>query len=724
LNLLNELNRFLRLDTNIDFQHDDSSNDSGTVTSGGYVDQFNSDYSDELIGRAGMLRLHKMALGEPVAGSMLRAIQNPLKSVNWQLGEIDDITPEEEKVQEFLRWYWFDKYSSFIDLIVEMISVVKYGHCVFERIWEPIKYEGSNKIVPVLERRLQTSIEYIRSRNQTIEFVNASGTLVTIPFEQLVILNIDREGEDLRGKSMLREAYKPYKHKVVYEQLMGIGMQRNATGSPIATVPAGMNIKSKSYIAIKQLLKNWINHEKAYGIIEDNVAIKILENNFDPEKSLKVMQYLDQQMLISILTQFLLLGQGGNGGAYSLGRDQSDTFLDGLIYVVDTICAAFTKQLIQPMVLYNFPNVDASRFRLVGLDLNKRANKEFIGIIKDLITTKAINPTVDDEIFYRKMAKLPNLSEDMIEARRKQEEMILKAIETDEVTVNEDNPPENDNTPVKTVKLSESIDDESKKRMKFLKDNHQAMEFFVKEQLTTIGAKLQADIKSTLDKGSVELKGLNNIELSGISKFEAVVKRKTAGIADVGWSTAKKNAKRNNVKLSAAEEKNLSDITDLELRAFLINQSEEFVEDVVNGLKHQAIYKAQSSVMKGFSVDQTMSRVEEAMDDYINNSPKVTIGSDIIVTNAFNFGQNSFNNFISDELWGFEFVNEDPISVICQWYAGKVFSPGDASLNAATPPLHPRCKSWLNPLYKATNPDRPDITNEIAPPSIQKLAIF
>ena len=724
MNLLNELNRFLRLDTNIDFQHDDSSNDSGTVTSGGYVDQFNSDYSDELIGRAGMLRLHKMALGEPVAGSMLRAIQNPLKSVNWQLGEIDDITPEEEKVQEFLRWYWFDKYSSFIDLIVEMISVVKYGHCVFERIWEPIKYEGSNKIVPVLERRLQTSIEYIRSRNQTIEFVNASGTLVTIPFEQLVILNIDREGEDLRGKSMLREAYKPYKHKVVYEQLMGIGMQRNATGSPIATVPAGMNIKSKSYIAIKQLLKNWINHEKAYGIIEDNVAIKILENNFDPEKSLKVMQYLDQQMLISILTQFLLLGQGGNGGAYSLGRDQSDTFLDGLIYVVDTICAAFTKQLIQPMVLYNFPNVDASRFRLVGLDLNKRANKEFIGIIKDLITTKAINPTVDDEIFYRKMAKLPNLSEDMIEARRKQEEMILKAIETDEVTVNEDNPPENDNTPVKTVKLSESIDDESKKRMKFLKDNHQAMEFFVKEQLTTIGAKLQADIKSTLDKGSVELKGLNNIELSGISKFEAVVKRKTAGIADVGWSTAKKNAKRNNVKLSAAEEKNLSDITDLELRAFLINHSEEFVEDVVNGLKHQAIYKAQSSVMKGFSVDQTMSRVEEAMDDYINNSPKVTIGSDIIVTNAFNFGQNSFNNFISDELWGFEFVNEDPISVICQWYAGKVFSPGDASLNAATPPLHPRCKSWLNPLYKATNPDRPDITNEIAPPSIQKLAIF
>jgi len=750
LSIFDQFGKFLRLDKTIDTEHDETSNDSGTVTYGGYTDQFNNDYTSELIGRAGMLRFHKMALGEAMAGTMLRGVKNPIKSVNWQFKEIPDATPEEEKVLEFLNWYWFKKYPSFNALMNQILTMFDFGHSVFERLWTPVKYEKSTLLVPLLEQRLQTSIEYLRSRARYIEFINAQGTIKNIPFDQLVMFQLDQTGEDLRGKSILREAYKSYKHKTIYQELMGIGMQRNAAGVPFATVPKGTKSTSKEYKALKTLLKNWISHEKAFGIVENNIEIKMLENNFEPDKTIKVIQYLDQQMVTSILMQFVLLGQGGKGGAFALGRDQSDMFLDGLQFAAELIGEGMTKQAIQPMVALNFANVDASKFELVGLDLNKKANVAFMEIVTKLFESDAVKKTINDEILLRKLYKLPTLSPEELKKREEDAENDINDDETDNLNKDPKNAKENKDDKskgiskahkdgctgddcscgagaskdIKIMAVSDGTGAESTKRLKFLKDNDASMLFFMQEQLTITGAKLQADIRKVLESGTVELAGLRKIELTNVNKFNAGLRRKMSGIADVGWNTAAKKAKRNNVKLSVAPDKKVSDLKDNDLKAFIINQSDQVTDDLTTGLKSKAIFRAQSSIMKGFSVDQAMARVEEDVDNYIASSPKVTVGSDAAVTSSLNFGQNTFNNSISEELWGFTFINEDPVTDICNWYEGKTFSAGSSELNGATPMLHPRCKSWLDPIYKASSKDKPEIDNVTAPPSIQKTATF
>lgn len=705
-------------DTQPNFEHNETDNDAGTVLLGGFSDEFNNDYEKELTGRAGMLRLWKMSRADATAGTMLRGIKNPIKSVQWKFEELgEDATEAEIKVLDFLEWYWFKHYPSFTSLIIQILSMIEFGHSVFEVLWNDVTFENEVKLVPILEQRMQTSIENIRSRAKYIQFNNANGDLKDINFDELVFFIIDQYGEDLRGGSMLREAYKSYRFKTVCEGLLGIGIQRSATGIPSIKVPASMNTKSADYKAIKSMMKKIVESEKAFIIYPDNSELTILPHTFNPANSLAVMKYTDQQMTMSILEQFIMLGQTGGGGSYSLGRDQSDMFLDGLQYIIDIISETFSKKIIAPMVEYNFVDIDPTKFVLKGFNLNKKASKEFAEIIGEFIKSGVLKPTTNDEINVRKMMKLSPLTEDQVKERNEKKENDVD---------NAANISAEKKVQTKAIKLAE--DPESKERRKedqirstFIDDNTKTMNFFMQEQLSFISEKLKIDIKKTLEKGKIELRGLKNIQLRGLKIYQNGLTRKMAAISDIWWKNAKGQAKRNNVKL--AEEISPNEIEDPELKAYIINQADIVVDDQTTTMKSRAIFVAQASIMKNFSINQTMARVDNEIDTYIAGN-KVQVGANAAVANSVNWGWDSFNSTIKTELWGYHFTNDDPVADICIWYQNKTFGVDSAELSQATPALHPRCKSWLDPIYKANTEKKPVLDNEVAPPSIQKTATF
>jgi hypothetical protein len=435
-------------------------------------------------------------------------------------------------------------------------------------------------------------------------------------------------------------------------------------------------------------------------ITQEGWKFTINESKFNADPVQKAIESCNSEMALSVLAQFIMLGQQGNTGAFALSRDQSDFFLDGLQYIVDLICGVINDKVIRPYLEINFgTSIEPDRVVLSGQNLNKKAGIELSSVLSSLKTSGFITPTLDDEIQLRSNLEMPELSEEEIEKRNEAPD----PVETPEPGPIIDEP----------VKLSEQ---KTKSRVDIIDFEQGQLNDVMRANLLMIKDKLVADIKTTLNRGTIEIRGLKNIDVSW-TKYASNLERKLAGIAQLGWNKAKAGSKLKNVKLS--EPLDLSKLSNKELAQYIINHAQTVAEDQVTSMKINSILAASNGPIKGLSVDHTMSNVEKVISDFIEGQ-KVSTGASLMTVGALNLGEMQFYKEIKDQLWGYRFVNSDPVSEVCQWYNGKTFSVDSVELTEATPPCHPNCKSYMEPIYKSDE-EPPTIDDVIPPPSIRKL---
>ncbi len=355
-------------------------------------------------------------------------------------------------------------------------------------------------------------------------------------------------------------------------------------------------------------------------------------------------------------------------------------------------------------------------------------------------------PTVDDEIQIRKSLDMPDLSQEEIDKRNLKDQMDMQQSlndpnatpnsaggsgaaggSSDAGNVDPNMSPEEQQTmidkkaadnaakargnklKIRNVKLSEP---KVKARLENVDKNIKETTDFMKANLMLIKDKLLADIETTLNRGTVEIQGLKAITISS-TKYLKGLEKKIASVAIEAWNAAKADAKLN---IKFAEGATPGDIVDNVLKQFVLNQVDSIVDNQSTAILSRAILTASNGSLKGFTIAQTVSNVDKAIEDYINSN-SVDVAGSLIVVGTTNFGETQFYKEISDQLWGYEFLNADPVSEICQWYNGKTFSINSPELSMATPPLHPNCKSYMQPIYKSQA--KPEIDDVIAPPSIQ-----
>ena len=690
---------------------------------------FTTEYLPELQGISGSQNYEKMSKSDPIVGMILAVYKNPIASANWTVPPVEDSTAEEKLATDFVRDWFFESYTvDFCTLLYQILSCLEYGYSAFERVYKIVNFEGNKYFAPTIQQRLQTSIENIYpDKGEVQQQTNKSG-LVTIPMENMIFFTLNRSGSDMRGRSLLRNAYRPWKKNNYYEENLGMGMQRNASGVPSMTVPEGTDPESDDYVATELLLKNFAMSEDAYMILPENWKFEIFEGKFDPKKALEVITAYDKRIATSVLAQFILLGQGGSGGAFALSRDHSDLFLDGLNYIVSFIEKTIHRQIIVPMVKLNFgDSVDASKIRIRGLNLNKKAGAEMAEVLAKLTPDGYVNPTVQDEVSLRAALDMPPLTEEQLKERIERGEInptaapvVPKATPApakpstkggDDEDI--DGKVKDDDKKSKQVKLSES---KSKARKEFVDTETKIMRDFMKANLLLIKDKFMADVEATLKRGKVSINGLKKIEVS-TTKYRKGLEMKLGGLANEGWTSSKKTAKTNKVKL--AEDFNPKKLSDKQLTAYVLNQAQLLSEDQVTSMTATAIATASGDQIKGFSINQTMSNVDKAIEQFIEGQ-KVAVGSSLSVVSSFNFGENEFNKEIEDQLWGYRFtaVDDGNTTQICSHYSGKTYSSNSPELSIVTPPLHANCRSYMEPIYKATE-SKPKIDDSIAPPSIQ-----
>lgn len=677
----------------------------------------------ELQGREGSMKYRQMAKGDDQIGMILRVHKNPIRSCCWDIPVPDDATDIEKKAIGILnKWIFADNPVSFQTLLGQILSFMEYGFSAFEQIYQVYTFEGEKYFVPVLEQRLQTSIQEIMPKEMVVRQQTIDNGQIDIPFENMVLFILNQQGEDMRGESIIRNCYPNWKDKSIYKVWQGMGMQRSASGGiPTVTVPKGTDPDGKEYQAVCQLLERFgTGHENSYMILEDGYTFDIKEVKFDVSNSQSVINSLNAGMALSVLAQFVLLGQNGNTGAFALSRDQSDFFLDGLQYCVNLIEQTYNRHVIRPFLKINFGDaINSERVQLKGLNMNKKAGQELANILNQLKTAGFITATVDDEIHIRKALEMTPLSEEEIEKRKERKDISHQAT-IDGLGGSQDDPQETDQEPEdagdsknKPVKLSDAV---IKSRNEIIEKENKEVFDFMKANLLLIKDKLIADIEQTLNRGVIEIQGLKNIDVS-YAKYQKSLERKLAGIAYDAYTRAKKQAKVRNIKF--AEDRDPREIPNKNLVQFVLNQAAIITEQQTTALKAKAILTASNGPLKGYSIAQTLAQVSKSMDDYIDSSG-VVVGGSLVVVGTDNFGAQQFYQEIKDQLWGYRFVAVDDsnTSDICRWYNGKTFSVDSLELIDGTPPLHPNCRSYVDPIYKTE--EKPKIDDVIAPKSIRE----
>lgn len=688
----------------------------------------------ELQGRPGSIKYRQMAHGDGNIGMILRVHKNPIRSAAWDIPKPDDATDLESECIDVISDVLLGKTGTEFDcLLGQILSCLDYGFSCFEQYYETYTDAETGKIflTPCIEQRMQTSIQDIFPQDGYIRQMTIQKGLQEIALDDMVFFVLNKQGEDMRGESLLRNIYPAWKRKKIYEEWLGIGIQRSAAGIPSMEVPVGTRPDSPDYLAAEQLLQNLTVHENAYMITQAGWKFMLYDSKFNAEQVQNAIQATNTEMSLSVLAQFVLLGQQGNGGAYALSRDQSDLFLDGLLYVVNLIVGNVNCQIIEPFIKLNYGDtVDPTRVQLTATNLNKKAMLEMSTTLMNLVTAKFIAGNVDDEIQLRKMLMLPELSEEEIEKRREQDD--IEGTPNGASTTAAPGTAIIPGVPVPQAKTPQQIEEEQtisarlrgksvkftetnrSQRMNLVSKNEKEMNDFMNANLLLVKDKMLADIENVLNRGSVAIQGLKTITAS-TSKYEVGLQKKLAGIATESWNRAKSQAKSNNVKLS---DSNVSDIPDPTLKQFVLNQTQSVIDQQTATMVNRAILTASNGSLKGYSTDQTIANVSKVIDAYLA-AGGINVASSLVVVGTMNFGEMQFYKNIEDQLWGYVFSNEDPISQICQFYNNKTFSVNSPELAAASPPLHPNCKSYLDPIYKSNVSVKPEIDDIIAPPSIQ-----
>jgi len=685
-----------------------------------YSNDVTTELDSCLQGQAGAIAFKRMSRNDSIVGGILRSYENPIQSAKWSIDEIVDATPRELEVSEILN-DWFFKRNDFGTLLSQILGMLPIGFSLFEKYYTSVQFKTGKYMMPVLAERVQQSIRRIDYKELYVEQNATEGGLVQIPFDDLVFFTFRQSGNDRRGTSLLRQAYYDFLSKKEIKKAGTKGIIRAMIGLVLGTVPKEVSSDSQTFDDFNELIidlgERDYNGLSDSAIKQEGYEIEILNSSFDLKAMKEYIAYLDSSMTMSVLTQFITLGQSGGGGSYSLGRDGSDMLLDGLGYIINYIEQNFSQKIIHETVAMNWADVDPTKFNLVGNNLNKKNSKEFADTLKVLIDSGIIKVEPEDEVKIRKMYGLPDIDLKERELEQEDQEISLEKDSKEEEKLGGDEVEEEaevEEEKKEVVKLSESWKTGSE-RKSYKKQETDKLTKFSKASLQLIADEFSKSVRRQLNKGAVEAQGLKDLKINNVGAYKKRLGQKLAGVASLAWKNAYKNSSKK-IKLSEVKP---SDLPTNVLTSFVLNLSDTMAEKQLNDMRDIAILTANTNATKGLPVNNNMAMVDSKLDEYIDNANKIAAGNELAIVQAMNYGEVQYYKSIENDLWGYRFANDLPETDLCRSLVGKTYPLNSAELDIVTPPLHFRCDSFLVPIYKSEE-SKPQFDNYVPSPSILK----
>jgi hypothetical protein len=323
---------------------------SGLVQHSGYI---NEEFLPALKGTRAIKVFKEMRDNDPVIGAILFAIDMLLRGVEWTVKPAS-ATPEDEDAALFIEECLKGLDTSLRQTISEVLTMLPFGWAYMEIVYK--RRDDGRTAWSGFELRAQDSLlrwEF-DEQGKLLGMVQQAPPLYRptfLPIEKCLLFRPSQHKNNPEGRSVLRNAYRPWYFKKRIEEIEGIGVERDLAGLPVMRVPARIMRSDASaadqavFTECKNIVRN-VRRDEQEGIVlpsekdESGTPLYDLQllstggtRQFNTNE---IAQRYDQRIAMTVLADFILLGHE-KVGSFALSSDKTDIFATALGAWLDDI---------------------------------------------------------------------------------------------------------------------------------------------------------------------------------------------------------------------------------------------------------------------------------------------------------------------------------------------------------------------------------------------------
>lgn len=353
------------------------SREIGRIGQQRYGGVFYEEFLTQLQGQRGIRTYKEMAENDDVIGALLFAIKMLIRQVSWNV-QPGGAEQADADCADFVESCMYDMEDSWTGTLSEILSFLTYGWSVHEIVYKRrmgrhkqpelnSKYDdGLIGWMKLPIRAQDTLYEWEYGPNDELTGMTQMPPpdfgLITIPIDKLLLFRTETRKGNPEGRSILRNAYRDWYFKRRFQEIEGIGIERDLAGLPVLVAPEDVNIWGNDPEMVRlrasaeSLVKN-IRRDSMEGVvIPAGWELKLLASggnrSFDTNK---VIDRYDTRIAMTVLADFVLLGHQ-NVGSFALADNKTEIFAMAVGAFLDVICETFNKKAIPQLVEMNGDN--------------------------------------------------------------------------------------------------------------------------------------------------------------------------------------------------------------------------------------------------------------------------------------------------------------------------------------------------------------------------------
>ena len=412
--------------------------DTGLSRWGGSVGQ---DDLVELTGTAGWKLYREMRKNDPVIAAIFFAIEQSLKQASVRVKPASEKAAD-KKVAEFVdeaRTDMSASWSDTMDYACQMLEMgVSFLHPVYKRRLgakpppytnDPAESEfsdgriGWRKWAPRPVDTLTPGNEFIFDDTGGIQGINqneADGTPISIPIERLLMFRSTAAPYNSPLSIPIhRTAYLPYYFTKNFQEIEGIGVERDLNGIPVIYLGTDCTLKGENsdYELGKDLVRNirWdeqvgvvIPHGKmGYAAEGQGMLLELLSTGGTRAHDISgIIERYDKRKALSVLAQFIMLGMD-KFGSFALSRTQNDLFVLAISAWLQKIADVINMYAIPRLLRYNVFPGRTGYPKMIFSEVGIPDLAQISAFVNSLVQREVLRPDPELERHLRQIARLP-----------------------------------------------------------------------------------------------------------------------------------------------------------------------------------------------------------------------------------------------------------------------------------------------------------------------------
>lgn len=404
----------------------------------GRVDE---EFLEELKGDKKHRTIAEITENDPIVGAILFAIQMLIRNVNWRVTAAST-DEEDEEAAAFLEECMDDMSQSWENTISEILSFLPHGYSYHEVVYkrrlgkglDPTKRSKHNdgkigwRKMPI---RSQSTLDHwdIEDDGGIKAFWQRSITnynLVRIPIERSLLFRTTSHKNNPEGRSILRNAFRPWYFKKRIEEIEGIGIERDLAGLPVILAPSKIMAADANendaamFKALQNIVRN-VRRDEQEGVIMPSdrdekghlkCELTLLSTGgtrqFDTNQ---VIGRYEQRMAMTVLADFILLGHE-KVGSFALSSSKTDLFSTAIGAWLGEIKSVFNRFAIPR--LFEINGLDLENLPTLEHDDIESPDLKELGEYVSKLSASGMSLFPDDDLedALRKAASMPKKVED------------------------------------------------------------------------------------------------------------------------------------------------------------------------------------------------------------------------------------------------------------------------------------------------------------------------